>query len=75
VGLIHSLPEGPVAIDTSIVIDLVERHERSLPLIRPLFEAADEGKLRLRFRNRCPPSVIASSPKPCGAGFRERPPG
>jgi predicted nucleic acid-binding protein len=47
VGLIDSLPEGPVAIDTSIVIYLVERHERYLPVIRPLFEAADEGKLSL----------------------------
>jgi predicted nucleic acid-binding protein len=47
VGLIESLPEGAVAIDTAIVIYLVERHERYLPVIRPLFEAADEGKLSL----------------------------
>ncbi|MQA89872.1 MAG: PIN domain-containing protein [Gemmatimonas sp.] len=46
-GLIEKVPPGPVAIDTAIVIYLVERHERFLPLIRPLFAAADEGKLQL----------------------------
>jgi predicted nucleic acid-binding protein len=34
-------------IDTAIVIYLVERHERYLPVVRPLFEAADEGRLEL----------------------------
>lgn len=43
-GLIESLPAGPVAIDSAIVIYLVERHERYLPVIRPLFEAADAGR-------------------------------
>jgi predicted nucleic acid-binding protein len=47
VGLTASLPAGPVAIDTAIVIYLLERHERYLPLVRPLFEAADRGALEL----------------------------
>jgi predicted nucleic acid-binding protein len=42
--LIESLPKGPVGIDTAIVIYLVERHERYLPVLRPLFEAADAGE-------------------------------
>lgn len=46
-GLIESLPEGPVAIDTAIVIYLMERHEKYLPVVRPLFEAADRGALEL----------------------------
>jgi predicted nucleic acid-binding protein len=47
VGLIGSLPEGPVAIDTAIVIYLMERNETYLPVVRPLFEAADRGGLEL----------------------------
>jgi predicted nucleic acid-binding protein len=47
VGLIASLPEGPVAIDTAIVIYLMERNERYLPVVRPLFDAADRGGLEL----------------------------
>lgn len=46
-GLIESLPPGPVAIDTAVVIYLIERHERYLPVLRPLFEAADRGSLEL----------------------------
>lgn len=46
-GLIASLPEGPVAIDTAIVIYLMERNETYLPVVRPLFEAADRGGLEL----------------------------
>lgn len=46
-GLIESLPEGPVAIDSAIVIYLVERHERYLPVIRPLLMAADAGEVVL----------------------------
>jgi predicted nucleic acid-binding protein len=47
VGLIESLPEGPVGVDTAIVIYLVERHELYLPVLRPLFEAADAGERQL----------------------------
>jgi predicted nucleic acid-binding protein len=47
VGLIDSLPKGPVGIDTAIVIYLVERHELYLPVLRPLFEAADAGEREL----------------------------
>ena len=32
-----------MAIDTAVVIYLIERHERWLPEVRPLFEAADRG--------------------------------
>lgn len=46
-GLIEALPEGPVAIDTAVVIYLVERHPAFLRVVRPLFEAADRGDLEL----------------------------
>lgn len=46
-GLIASLPEGPVAIDTAIVIYLMERNETYLPVVRPVFAAADRGGLEL----------------------------
>ena len=46
-GLIDALSAGPVAIDTAVVIYLVERHPTFLPVLRPLFEAADRGDLEL----------------------------
>jgi uncharacterized protein len=44
VGLIESLPDGPVGIDTAIFIYLMERHETYAELVRPLFRAADRGE-------------------------------
>lgn len=46
-GLIESLPEGPVAIDTAIVIYLAEANARYVDALRPLFEAADRGERAL----------------------------
>jgi predicted nucleic acid-binding protein len=45
--LIEALPEGPVAIDTAIVIYFAERNERYIGAVRPLFEAADRGEVEL----------------------------
>jgi predicted nucleic acid-binding protein len=36
-----------VAIDTAIVIYLMERNDRYIDAVRPLFEAADRGEVRL----------------------------
>lgn len=47
-ALIDELPTGGrVAIDTAPVICLVERHPRFLQVVRPLFQAADAGKIEL----------------------------
>jgi predicted nucleic acid-binding protein len=45
--LTESLPPGPIAIDTAIFIYFAERHPRYVPVIRPLFEAADRGEVEL----------------------------
>jgi predicted nucleic acid-binding protein len=45
--LIEALPDGPVAIDTAVVIYFAERNEEYIDLVRPLFEAADRGEVRL----------------------------
>lgn len=42
-GLMASLPEGPIAIDTAIIIYFIERHASYADLVRPLFRAADAG--------------------------------
>jgi predicted nucleic acid-binding protein len=47
VGLIDALPAGPVAVDTVVFVHFVEQHTELLPVIRPLFVAADSGSLRL----------------------------
>jgi predicted nucleic acid-binding protein len=36
---------GPVGLDSSVFIYLVEEHPRYLPIVRPLFEAIDAGRL------------------------------
>jgi predicted nucleic acid-binding protein len=41
------LPGGPVAIDTAIVIYFAERNDRYIEVVRPIFEAADRGEVRL----------------------------
>jgi len=44
-GLLSDLGSGPVALDTSIFIYLIEEHPIYLPLVEPLFEAIDAGEL------------------------------
>jgi predicted nucleic acid-binding protein len=44
-GLLRDLEEGPVALDTSIFIYLIEEHPLYLPLVEPLFERIDAGEL------------------------------
>jgi len=44
-GLLRDLGEGPVALDTSIFIYLIEEHPLYLPLVEPLFEKIDAGEL------------------------------
>jgi predicted nucleic acid-binding protein len=46
-GLIDQLDAGPIGIDTAVFIYFIERHPRYLPVIEPLFEAADRGKRTL----------------------------
>src|ERR1700719_2798829 len=38
---------GPVGLDTAIFIYFIEEHQRFLPVIAPLFAAADAGKVEL----------------------------
>lgn len=44
-GLLSDLGSGPVALDTSIFIYFIEEHPLYLPLVEPLFEAMDAGRL------------------------------
>lgn len=44
-GLLSDLGRGPVALDSSIFIYLIEEHPVYLPLVEPLFEAIDAGML------------------------------
>jgi predicted nucleic acid-binding protein len=37
VGLLSDLGQGPVALDSSIFIDLIEEHPRFLAVVKPLF--------------------------------------
>lgn len=46
-GLIDSLPAGPIAIDTQIIIYFIQRHPDFVDVIRPLFEAADQGSVEV----------------------------
>src|SRR5580698_4269619 len=46
-GLLDDLGPGPVAIDTAILVYFIEDDARFLSLVRPLFVAADEGRLDL----------------------------
>jgi predicted nucleic acid-binding protein len=47
VGLTAEIGDGPVAIDTSVVVYFIEEDVRYLPLIRPLFQQTSEGKREL----------------------------
>ena len=46
-GVIDEVGNGNVAIDTAIIIYLIEEHSQFLPEILPLFREADEGKRQL----------------------------
>ena len=43
-GLSDELGRGPVGIDTALFIYFIEEHPRFLPVIEPIFAAADEGR-------------------------------
>lgn len=46
-GLTEDLGSGPIALDTAIVIYFIEASPAWLPVVRPLFLAADSGQLEL----------------------------
>ena len=46
-GLMADVGPGPLAIDTAIFIYFIEKNPRFLPLIDPLFRAADDGAREL----------------------------
>jgi predicted nucleic acid-binding protein len=64
-GLLDDLGPGPVAIDTAIVIYFIEEDSRFLPLVRPIFVAADEGRLELV---TSAPTLMEVLVMPCRAG-------
>ncbi len=43
-GLIDTIGPGPVALDTSLFIYLIEEHPAYLPLVLPVFASADNGE-------------------------------
>lgn len=43
-GLIADAGAGLVGVDTVVFIYFIEEHPKFLPLVRPLFQQADEGK-------------------------------
>lgn len=45
-GLIEDVGPGPVGIDTAPFIYLIEEHPRFLPVVIPVFEAIQGGRLR-----------------------------
>ena len=45
-GLIEDLTPGPLALDTAIFIYFIEEDKRFLPLVKPIFNAIDSGKLQ-----------------------------
>lgn len=46
-GLTEALPDGSLALDTSVFIYFLERHPEYGPLVRDLFTAADRGDRQL----------------------------
>lgn len=46
-GLVEPLGPGRIGVDTAIFIYFIEEHPKFLPLVRPLFEDADQGKREL----------------------------
>jgi predicted nucleic acid-binding protein len=46
VGLTRDLGRGPVALDTCVFIYWMEEHPEYLPLVAPLFESIDAGRVQ-----------------------------
>ena len=46
-GLMADLGAGPVGVDTAIFIYFIEQQPRFIPLLKPLFREADEGRKEL----------------------------
>jgi predicted nucleic acid-binding protein len=46
VGLIREIGDGPLALDTVCFIYFIEEHPRFLPVLDPVFEAIDAGRLQ-----------------------------
>ena len=46
-GLMEDLGRGPAGVDTAIFIYFIEEHPQFLPLVEPLFRAADQGRIEL----------------------------
>ena len=44
-GLIEDLGPGPVALDTAIFIYFIEEHATFLPVVEPIFEAIQAGRI------------------------------
>lgn len=44
-GLIEDIGGGPVGLDPAAFIYLIEEHPRFLPVVEPVFEAIDAGRL------------------------------
>jgi predicted nucleic acid-binding protein len=61
-----------VAIDTAIVIYFIERHERYVDVVRPLFEAADRGELELVTSGVTLLEVLVAPYRAGDAGLAER---
>jgi predicted nucleic acid-binding protein len=45
VGLIREIGEGPVALDTVVIIYFIEERQRYLPVLDPVFAAIDKRRL------------------------------
>lgn len=43
-GLIDTIAPGAIALDTAIFVYFIEEHPTLLPLVEPIFRAADEGR-------------------------------
>jgi predicted nucleic acid-binding protein len=46
-GLIETISPGPIAIDTAVFIYFIQAAPEWRPIVRPLFQAADTGKLEI----------------------------
>ncbi len=46
-GLTQNLGRGPVGVDTAVFIYFIQADPDRCPIIRPVFEAADSGRLTL----------------------------
>ena len=46
-GLIEDVGRGAIGVDTAVFIYFIEEHARFLPIIEPLFRAADSGQCTL----------------------------